>query len=106
MDDTTRLLVRARRRLADPRRWTTGASARDAAGRAVPPVDAGATTWCAMGALQAEGDARLGDRGFLRALRRLNGAIASPGCDQVSLLNDTLGHAAVLDLYDRAIRGK
>ena len=111
MDETTRLLIRARRRLSVPQRWTKGATARDARGRMAHPLSPAAVRWCAMGALHVEGEALVPDARFRGAVDRLMAALDAapagpPGCQSIPLLNDTLGHGAVLDLYDRAIRGK
>ena len=109
MDETTRILIRARRRLADPERWTKGTTARDRRGRPVHPSSRAAVRWCAMGALHAEClTASTGDR-FEEALRRLAAVIELDGWRRppgIADLNDGLGHEAVLELFDAAIRAK
>ena len=104
MDETTHILIAARRRLSDPHRWTKGAAARDARGRDVHPLDPAAVRWCALGALQVASDG-VGER-YHAAVVRLLEVRDGAGIDTIPSLNDTGGRAAVLDLYDRAIRGK
>lgn len=103
-DPVTALLQAARRRIADPARWTHGVQARDADGCGVDPLDDDAVAWCAAGALRreaAEEDAHLFNlRGA--AYQRLY-AVTGRSVEDV---NDAQGHATVLALFDAAIRGK
>jgi hypothetical protein len=118
-DEVTALLVRARARIADPRRWTTGVFALDLAERRVSPWNPLAVRWCAVGALKVEAAAglELGRTGgeyrrLLRgAMERLRRALPRPrrvddAEGDVMGFNDERGHAAVLTLFDEAIRRK
>ena len=106
MDETTRILIRARQRLTDRRHWTKGTTARGARGRMAHPLSPEAVRWCAIGALHVECDSMAMDGRFREAVGRLEAVIDAPGCDSIALLNDTLGHEAVLEMFDAAIRAK
>lgn len=90
----------ARARIADPKNWTECASARDAQGRAVSSINPKACSWCALGAVlsvsHGKGNAEL---------VALETAVDQLFPDQVFIagVNDNLGHAAVLQMYDAAI---
>jgi len=101
------ILRRAKARIEDPDHWTTGAPARGADGEGMGGRDSSAVRWCALGALDVElgvfGGYRFRDRARDRArawawLRQ----VAQPGT--ISSINDTRGHAAVMAMYDEAIR--
>ena len=100
----TGLLVRARGRIADPSRWVQQYRAVDAEGQRVEPTAPGAVRWCATGALEAEFGPRPREPedALWHAQRRLYGAAGRTP----EYVNDELGHAAVLAMYDEAIRGK
>lgn len=113
MDPVTAVLVRARARIAEKRRWTRHTLARDGRRFECPAPHPVAVRWCAVGALQAECTTvtptlrgwhfALNDR-LLRAARdRLEQAV---GGRDVTVVNDRRGHAAVLAMYDEAIRRK
>jgi hypothetical protein len=93
----------ARALIVHPDRWTTGSYARTAIGTKCAPDDPLAVRWCAIGAGVARGPA---DRevsyavevALYRAARELRGERWGPAG-----VNDLLGHAAVLVMYDRAI---
>ena len=100
-DAVTRALIRARRRITDPRHWTTGAFARDAAGRKAFPRSAAAVAWCALGAVEVEVSRGSTNSAWARdRLARAAGGLAP------SFVNDERGHAAVLEMFDQAIRRK
>jgi hypothetical protein len=108
---TTALLERARARLADPYRWTRHKLARDAEGREIAPGMPGAVRWCAVGALYAEQPYRYRGDGLRGAIRRLARAVGGTRLTDVYGVNDgTAGkagtHAAVLAIFDEAIRQK
>lgn len=91
----------ARELLADPGRWTQGVYARDERGAKMPPEDVRAVCWCALGALLRPEATWQAD--FVRG-----GAFLVQAADELfrstpSGVNDRLGHAAVLRIYDRAI---
>lgn len=107
------ILTKARELIADPERWATGELARDAGGHKVPPDSPSACRWCAYGALQNFADDR--DAGPL--LDAAEGRLADAACDVLNAtpefdedadcliahVNDDLGHAATLQMFDRAI---
>lgn len=94
------VLEAARALIADPKLWTTGAAARDVAGRRVDPASLDAVCWCALGALRAV-DPDI-DEGH-QAARALRASGAKLYVLAPFLVNDNLGHAAVLAMYDDAI---
>lgn len=114
-DPVTDLLRRARRRITDPARWCQRTYAADAQGYGRRASDRTATRWCAVGALQAESYHAAG-LVVREAHRRLNGAAELPEApnaegvpiryQRVEWVNDHLGHDAVLEVYDAAIREK
>lgn len=92
------ILRRAREIISDPAKWTQGAFARDSQGSMIPPNHTAACSWCAIGALSRAAFELKAPPGFgagaldmLGALRPLND------------INDEEGHAAVLDLFDKAL---
>src|ERR1700694_5123421 len=97
------VLINARALIADRAHWTTGTLARAAAGHEVQWYDHSATKWCAMGAIYRAaydlvGDAKEATRMGNEVARRvypprwLRGGLAT--------INDGLGHAAVLAVFD------
>lgn len=92
------ILRAARARIEDPKNWTTSAYARNAAGEKLDRDDAGAVCWCAYGALQAEGVVTCSEAGSLlrKAAREKFGTT-------VIIVNDCIGHSAVIDVFDAAI---
>jgi hypothetical protein len=92
----------ARALIADRDRWTTGSYARTAIGTKCAPDDPLAVRWCASGACLARGAAdhevSAVEVALYRAARELRGERWGPAG-----VNDLLGHAAVLVMYDRAI---
>lgn len=113
-------LVRARALIADPACWTRGASARDESGREVDPDDPSACRWCALGAVVAVVPPRPGRRPheLLPHLARVLPLTSRPDdpplplasvvdrsttARQVADVNDVMGHATTLAMFDRAI---
>lgn len=97
-------LVAARARIADPKNWTVAADARTAGGFCVSAWSERATCWCAVGALQAEyggygAEYQMGLAHLVKAAQALHQT------NSVIDLNDdpSLGHSAVLKIYDKAI---
>ena len=94
------VLITARERITDPRRWCQGALAKDAFGNRVSPVKHNAVRWCAAGACDATA-------GLMNA--QSNAAVNALACElyDKSLVsyNDRpeTTHADILALYDRAI---
>jgi len=87
-------LVAARALIADPERWTQGAWARDEEGGPVGTLSPAAVCFCAQGAL-----VHVSRSGHERALEALSVAAGR----RPTVVNDFDGHAAVLEMYDRAI---
>jgi len=120
-DPVYELLICTRAKIADPAHWTQHTEARDFARSPVSPVSALAVCWCAAGALVAcAPDNDRSDPVFLDAYDRLRftaqilidetaGAIrgemniAALDTDELCAVNDVLGHAAALRMYDMAI---
>lgn len=99
------ILVAARARIADRRCWTRWHVARDRQGRTVAPQDDRAVRWCAIAAVSVEGDrSAIGYDVRQGALVRLRRAARQLGHEGPSQLNDRAGHAAVLEMFDAAIR--
>ena len=97
---TRNLLERALTRIEDETHWCQDDLALDADGRPVPPVSDAAVKWCAFGALIAEGDAAdsrvAAGTAALIAFERATGS-------NIATVNDSDGHAAVIDGYRKAI---
>jgi hypothetical protein len=99
------VLERARALIEDERHWCRGELARDSVGLSVGPTDGSAVKRCALGALVAAacevtGDPREAHELAMTALRPLVGATS------LTHINDVEGHAAVLTLFDLAIRAR
>jgi hypothetical protein len=112
-DRVTQVLIRARERITDKRRWQRDGLASEGPNRARlarAPGDPRAVRWCAVGALEAElTTARPSPRGWrLIVDQALYDAAMTRLQEQgdVMGINDRKGHAAVLDLFDAAIRQK
>ncbi len=93
------ILRAARARIADELHWTPWNLARDETGRAVSPKSPRAVCWCAFGALGAEGSNL--DSIEAQALRKAAAKLFKT--ESAGYVNDVLGHAAVLAMYDAAI---
>lgn len=99
------ILERARALIADQQHWCPGDLARDARGFSVSPIDRCARRRCALGALIAAANEFTSDPDLAHhlattAMRPLVGATS------LTHINDSEGHAAVLDLFDLAIRAQ
>jgi hypothetical protein len=90
-------LIVARHLISDPKRWTQGLMARDAAGH--PACDGDAVCFCAVGAL-----VKVTSDIDWRALNVLDSAARSLGFDGIVSLNDRADHPTVLRAYDLAIQ--
>lgn len=102
------MLRRARDRIADRERWTTGAYARDHAGEIVRPRSPRACRWDLRGAVARESPTDELYVSGLIALARVVGVDPDdPICTFVALrqLNNDGGHRAVLQTLDAAIAG-
>ena len=113
-DRVTEVLIRARRRITDKRRWMR--FSRATAGpngdrRVCLDGDPRAVRWCALGAVGAETSTARATRtgGWsIRMDRALYDAAVErlEAVADVAGTNDRRGHAAVLALFDQAIRAK
>lgn len=100
-------LKAARARIADPKRWTTVYCARDSRGDGLTwGFDRHAVCWCALGAAEAEIKDAAQWPHRVKLYRRLNDAAEELFGKAASEVNDDpyLGHAAVLQIYDKAIQ--
>jgi hypothetical protein len=88
-------LQQARDLIADPKRWTTGTTARDVDGVPIHSRKPQAVSWCAIGAIQRVVPEHLS----FYAIQALVDACGV----EVSLVNDRYGHEAILTLFDNAI---
>lgn len=98
------VLKEARALIEDPKHWTTGVEARDKNGNAVPVFNPEACQFCALGAVNRAASVHPGQ--ILDAITALLTTVSNifPGYDGTPDVNDQLGHAAVLTLFDETIR--
>ena len=99
-------LRRARALIAQQTGWTRGVLSRAVGGRPVMWHAEDACCWCAVGALHRAAYDLVGDFGgsFLVADEIVGGALAASFPPNLAWINDTRGHAAVLALFDCALR--
>ena len=93
------ILIAARAKIADEANWCQENSAVNSHRIPVHPTNSNACAWCALGALEATSPATANLRSLL-----YEAAYATHGLRSVVDVNDTLGHAAVLQVYDVAIK--
>lgn len=93
------ILRAARARIEDPKNFCTGNYATDSKGRTVRPTSRKAARWCAYGALRAEEAVIDGPESKLLD----TASIDLFDCVSPATVNDKLGHAAVLQMFDAAI---
>lgn len=92
----------ARDLISNPARWTHGVIARDADDRPVYyPLDPAACSWCAVGAVRCA--VGVSDERLDHAIMALTAHLDENDTLSIASFNDTHGHAAVLDLFDRTI---
>ena len=107
MTDHIDILREARAIISDESCWTQGEFARDAQGRAVPPVHYAAVRWCIIGAcavaLSNHGVMRLGPE-CEDAIQKANPDISFRGLQEWQD-NPHRSHAEVLRAIDNAIEG-
>lgn len=100
------ILIAAREKIADPEKWTREALARDSNGKRCEPTSPNAVSWCAQGSAVAVSGGV--------ALRTIKAALTQacrrqfPRGDWMAPIwpgdvNDEKGHAAVMEMFDRAI---
>ena len=95
-------LRRARALIAQQTGWTRGVLSRAVGGRPVMWHAEDACCWCAVGALHRAAYDLVGDKE--RAAEIADGALAASFPPNLAWINDTRGHAAVLALFDCALR--
>jgi hypothetical protein len=97
------VLKAARDKIADPKNWTQGVSARNHDGKYTNPCNYDAVSWCASGALYSAADTS--HELYHEAIAALAGIPAPLGAvDKVVEINDHGTHAEVLAMFDAAIR--
>jgi len=101
---TLEILRAARELISDPAKWTQGAYARSSKGEELYyGNNPEAVCWCAYGALEKVS----GQKTFseVPGNKQLEESCPNTNDNDLSVpaINDRLGHAAVLALYDRAI---
>lgn len=96
---TLSVLRAARAKISSKRRWTTGALARNRAGHEVPVWYKSATCFCANGALSA---VSIRPQAAYTALAKSANLLFRM---KPAVVNDLLGHDAVLKMFDHAIGG-
>ena len=89
-------LIAARALIADERRWTKRAKARDEYGLIATPTDERAICFCSIGAIEKV-CCRYVEQ--INARQQLNSVISM----SLSIYNDTHTHAEVLAMFDKAI---
>src|SRR5713226_9583605 len=91
------VLTEAWQKISDRNHWVQGMSARDKRGNQVSVTDTSAIAWCAIGALEVVVD---DDNLFYGGLEMLCQASRNvTDCDDPALVNDTLGHEAIMQVY-------
>ena len=98
--NTKEVLIKARELISDPNNWTAHAYARDAKGERVEINSPAACKFCALGAVQ-----RVIGRPHDPSLsRKAWNALHEQTSDySVASVNDNEGHAAVMEMFDKAI---
>ena len=93
------ILIAARAKIADKTNWCQENSAVNSHRIPVHPTNSNACAWCALGALEAASPPHSYGSNLL-----YEAAYATHGLRSVVEVNDALGHAAVLQMYDAAIK--
>lgn len=93
------VLKAAKALIEDPSRWTQRTFARTMNGDAVHGTDRLAVCWCAAGAVL-----HCSPRAAFMPVCVLNAAAQEMGFRTATELNDTAGHRAVMEMFDRAIQ--
>ncbi len=96
--EVVKALQDARAKIADRKHWTRGAFARNERGKGVSEMAPDAVRWCAIGSLWS-----LNRPAVTEGLVLLLSAAFELFDMDAMQVNDTLGHKAVLRMYDRAI---
>lgn len=103
--DALTVLREARELISDPKRWTQNHFARDRRGEFISPIHPEAVCFCAGGALaKVDGTSFHNSEAHSSAWEALRHASKSLfGNSDPADVNDELGHAAVLRMFDAAI---
>jgi hypothetical protein len=96
------VLGAARALIQDHTRWTRGVLSRAASGRPVMWHDQEACRWCAVGALNRAAYDLVRDKE--RAAQIADEVLEACFPANITWINDTQGHAAVLELFNRSLR--
>jgi len=95
------ILVKARELIADPKRWTQRAYARDAYGSVISATSPSAASWCSVGAVLCAAVSQEtlseGDKALAFLDSNATNKFGTTG------FNDTHTHPEVLEVFDRAI---
>ena len=97
---TAETLRAARELIADPEHWTQGCLARNKDGQPALYDGRSACSWFAIGAIRRTAD---DPYPAMEALDRAAGASRLYMVGHAAAVNDTRDHAAVMDMFDRAI---
>jgi hypothetical protein len=97
---TATILALAQEKIRDPQHWCRGRLALDAEGQDTQPFGDDAVRWCAAGAVSAVAYTRLNSD----VLNALTGAAVRRFGSGIITVNDSSGHAAVMEIYDIAIK--
>ena len=96
------VLRQAKAKIEDPDHWCTGEFALNAYGLPIAPGSNQAARWCSIGAIEAI--LEIPGTDTLRARLKLNRAAFDNFGHGVTIVNDHLGHEAVMRMYDEAIK--
>lgn len=109
-----RVLQTAKAKIEDPARWCTDDYAQSAGGAKLAPYSPLACRFCALGAVESCFSEHDYDRTCSWTRRLLADAAAAVAQDlgveipptkaRVPFINDHCGHAAVMEMYERAIQ--
>jgi hypothetical protein len=99
---TVEVLIAAKTLIEDPERWTQHEYALRADGSGTFSLDVDARQWCATGALQRVQDSQIASE-TTEAFIILESAARTLDIDGIVGVNDDLGHAAVMQMYNKAI---
>jgi hypothetical protein len=94
---TSEFLKKAKEKILDPSHWCSGVYAEDNAGNSIDVKSPKATRWCAYGAIDSM------DVVDTYADRILSNSSIRLYHMELASVNDSLGHEAVIKIYDAAI---
>src|SRR4051794_6712739 len=94
------VLKQARGLIEDPRNWVQGNFAVAEGDAPVPPSHWAASRWCALGAIKKFADSEL----RIIASARIQQSAQDLYGEHIEQVNDDLGHAEVMRVFDLAIQ--